>query len=1191
MNNFNKFKMNKSILAEKYLTVRNGRVIKFEDNFFFIYNEIFCFKDDYICNYDNYSENLYNDFNEMNLNANDRILKLGKYSLRYEDNSKFKNILGINLDFYRKKEVKISYKNENKIYDFYTLDHEKMRDESDRRKFKSESVTSNHSTNTINVNELLLNIDTIYNRFFNIIINRHVNNNNKSNKNNLDDNQVNMNRFIEIKSLEKNISSIKEDEEKCIKLIKDIDNMIFKKISKIFDFYFDNPSFLLLIYKEITDIIITNGLLDFDFLKESLSRYINIIIIDELYKELKEFIMLITRKGWYKSKLFKANFTNALKNINSENLDINLHHNRNNIKSQEYIRLFNIKVNTSNLFIQDNFFYIITVDTFITNSNRFFREFFPNIDIYNQGFNLKGSIAVKFSGSEILNIGHLMNYKIKIGNTLFDFLISTSNNLKNNSILISNICEEEKMKLYKSIGFFDLLYSKNISWNKLISRISLNFSSSQDHYNSDGNNFNIKKQRKYDGGISMIKKNKFTYRLRNDIENSLVKFTDGCGYQSDILGPNLVFNKVCQIRYDGIKGLILYKNKIKVDKPINITKSMLKFNLSKESVFNGKLQISDKSRFLKGKINKEIFLVFLLLGVSKKVFSRFIDREIKNILKKDIKSISFNQINKIRLNKSALLFGVPDFNNVLNHNEIVVKLNNKKFTCKLKSFTDDIVITKNPCHSPMYDVQILNSVCNPIIYDCYKDLSNCIIFSTKGNFPFSSLIGTGDYDGDMYLVIWNKQLVKEIKKKKLIYMTDYIKENKKISVNKEKCFLDTLNRLQWPLFLSEEKNINKLFENKGFYRSGNYSKHLLPPILPYAEAYNIILENTKLCYENYYKNKSILSEICRLKENTIINTLSNLEKGVINDLKSKRIKNKIEYLSKLAHKQVDFRKSGNCLMKVELEKIRCEYKFNLKKKENNNIIDVYSYFLLKLDERNINNHENNDFIFDKKCIKNSIKVNLFGLFQYNQEKRDFSSNCKDQYFELNSVINKFKSNLKDLSSKIFNLNSKNVEYIEIKIERYKPIITRLQIFQSNCKLIFEKYKIIDESLITTVISNKQDLEEVFNNLKYEKFIFRNFCEEFKRDNLDSDLDLEFQTAIKCLNYLDFLRQINNDCKNIDFKKALNERLLNVYIFRLKNIVKEKKYDLLELSEQKECNYEFELSSFPYINNFSFLNKL
>ena len=44
-----------------------------------------------------------------------------------------------------------------------------------------------------------------------------------------------------------------------------------------------------------------------------------------------------------------------------------------------------------------------------------------------------------------------------------------------------------------------------------------------------------------------------------------------------------------------------------------------------------------------------------------------------------------------------------------------------------------------------------------------RHLENVIVFSSKGDRPTCSKMSCGDLDGDLYLVVWNKDLVNRIK--------------------------------------------------------------------------------------------------------------------------------------------------------------------------------------------------------------------------------------------------------------------------------------------------------------------------------------------------------------------------------------------------------------------------------------------
>ena len=80
-------------------------------------------------------------------------------------------------------------------------------------------------------------------------------------------------------------------------------------------------------------------------------------------------------------------------------------------------------------------------------------------------------------------------------------------------------------------------------------------------------------------------------------------------------------------------------------------------------------------------------------------------------------------------------------------------------------FTDNgplignVIVSRSPSYSAG-DVRVLESVDLPDKFESLRQLRNCILFATQGDRPEADKMGGGDMDGDLYLVIWDKRLLK-----------------------------------------------------------------------------------------------------------------------------------------------------------------------------------------------------------------------------------------------------------------------------------------------------------------------------------------------------------------------------------------------------------------------------------------------
>ena len=75
-----------------------------------------------------------------------------------------------------------------------------------------------------------------------------------------------------------------------------------------------------------------------------------------------------------------------------------------------------------------------------------------------------------------------------------------------------------------------------------------------------------------------------------------------------------------------------------------------------------------------------------------------------------------------------------------------------------------VLITKNPCVHPgdIRKVSTLTREKDPERFNKLSHLYNVIVFPTKGSRPLQNMMSAGDLDGDVYMVIWEKELVNDV---------------------------------------------------------------------------------------------------------------------------------------------------------------------------------------------------------------------------------------------------------------------------------------------------------------------------------------------------------------------------------------------------------------------------------------------
>ena len=108
-----------------------------------------------------------------------------------------------------------------------------------------------------------------------------------------------------------------------------------------------------------------------------------------------------------------------------------------------------------------------------------------------------------------------------------------------------------------------------------------------------------------------------------------------------------------------------------------------------------------------------------------------------------------------------VLLGVIDPYQWLEESEIYVSINSKAYRqdineFRLKTLEGNVLVTRNPWVHPG-DIRVLKAV----VKEELKYLTNVIVFSSKGERPDQDKMGTGDLDGDIYWINWNKTFVEQ----------------------------------------------------------------------------------------------------------------------------------------------------------------------------------------------------------------------------------------------------------------------------------------------------------------------------------------------------------------------------------------------------------------------------------------------
>ncbi|XP_027197271.2 uncharacterized protein LOC113791671 [Dermatophagoides pteronyssinus] len=380
---------------------------------------------------------------------------------------------------------------------------------------------------------------------------------------------------------------------------------------------------------------------------------------------------------------------------------------------------------------------------------------------------------------------------IKIGDRLFEFLGSSSSQMRDSSIIFY-ACDDKQPPLTaqtirEMIG--DLSdYKRKVA--KYISRLGLIFSQAMTFY-------------PYDSSTTVVKTQDLT------TENKQFCFSDGIGIISKSLAakflpllriPQNYFPSAFQIRHGGCKGMLVCYEDFKKD-VIIFRDSMVKFNSEDNNL--GILKFS-MARLLY--LNRPFVQILDQQRVPSQVFHKFFIENIKlitsalmfendalkllmtysnrNLSYKKLSSAGLSILNepfmrrilhhliRYRLEElktrvriplphtiGRMAFGVLDENRKLEPGEIFFQYSELDSqncpTGKTFIIEDQIVmVTKFPCLS-LGDVRKFRAVNIPEL----SHIKDCLVFPAKGERPHTDEMGGSDLDGDEFAITWFPDLL------------------------------------------------------------------------------------------------------------------------------------------------------------------------------------------------------------------------------------------------------------------------------------------------------------------------------------------------------------------------------------------------------------------------------------------------
>jgi len=301
-------------------------------------------------------------------------------------------------------------------------------------------------------------------------------------------------------------------------------------------------------------------------------------------------------------------------------------------------------------------------------------------------------------------------------------------------------------------------------------------------------------------------------------------FTDGCGEISgdyleqiaSIMNLNSVPSAI-QVRLMGMKGMLVLNPQL--TKQIRYVPSMKKYDIENPTPLQRTVEVIKTASVLRGYLNRQYINILSCLGVPNEFFLKLQQAYIDEILNfhtskpaaknfltcltpsKELASLSNEalrmllaghdpdephlvdilrkikkgQLTKLKrkaripLSESRLLLGVADHSQVLEENQVFIKVRLKD--AGLINITGPVAICRNPCLHPG-DFRVLTAVNEPSL----KHLVDVLVFPTKGNRPHADKIAGGDLDGDMFTVIWDTEVVSKITEREPSDYTAVVKE-------------------------------------------------------------------------------------------------------------------------------------------------------------------------------------------------------------------------------------------------------------------------------------------------------------------------------------------------------------------------------------------------------------------------------
>lgn len=167
-------------------------------------------------------------------------------------------------------------------------------------------------------------------------------------------------------------------------------------------------------------------------------------------------------------------------------------------------------------------------------------------------------------------------------------------------------------------------------------------------------------------------------------------------------------------------------------------------------------------------INTSTFMRHQLIGASmgfpqfiKQVYRMGIDYRRDTFLKTVVEHVVLREVRllkhkaRIPVYKGVTLFGIMDETGFIGEDEIYITFDKSNRQINQPPQEGPAIITRSPALHPG-DIRVVKMV-SPPADSPLRHLTNCVVFSQKGDRDLPSQLSGGDLDGDLYNIIWDTE--------------------------------------------------------------------------------------------------------------------------------------------------------------------------------------------------------------------------------------------------------------------------------------------------------------------------------------------------------------------------------------------------------------------------------------------------